>query len=447
MVMQRSASQALRFKLRVAVCPAEDRLPQFNNPRLSVQQPEAVLRQFVVLVSPYDAVSDLRRVILETYSKLYPEEPAICFGLLKDAQMFDIDESFVVGEVFEPSEVVKVILSSGSLGTSGLLTPNSKAISPVESGESMLVCPAPKIRKLNPEDLLTNEIANVRVIEKESEPFQKIEENPVSSESSESEEESETESDVEESGTESEEEESDESEVEEAVVIPSSLPLPSGRPSDRFESIDDQIAAQVDSEYSSSELEVNASSSEEESDETSSNGTESDESESEAEPTAIVAPAASESSSEYESTSEEEATVVPTVTAQVSSDEEDEEENSGSEESSSEEESESAEESEAEMENKPVEESSSSSSSDESSDELVLPGGDADVKQVLKRVPKYTSLTSLNDCLSQAVSGRATPLLPKTEAAKAQEPLETKGRVRLPRRKTNNSGYDASLFS
>lgn len=466
--MQRSAGQALRFKLRVAICGCKEQQIMMKASGWSSVLPGLVEEpafQFVILASPYETLRDLRRCICETFKKMYPSEHLGDFGYLKDASGFDLDEDFAAGEVLEPNDLVVVRPITTS---PGIMTPGSNVGTPVETAqmvEPMIVCPAPKARKLDPEELLApKEIvseSDSESEESESESESESEEEEaaadiaVANSMSSSEEDSE-----EESETESEDESEEESEDEPVVPVAASMPATAPHVS----TVDAQIAAALkyteEESGTDSELEVRVSSSE------------SEESSEESEIEVVAKPAVSESESAEEDDSETESEssseddeetqiispaqpakpILPTCVEYSRASESEESES----ESESESEGDSSEgESGSEASSSGEEESesnaaSSSSSEDESDsmDELTLPPAvTADVKQVLKGVPKYTSLTSLSDCLSQAVSGRATPLNPANKQP-VIAPAPTKGRVRLPRRKaTSTSGYDASLFA
>lgn len=419
--MQRSSS-VMRCKLRVAVYEGSFS-PKGSNNFQSFNIVDSVpTHQFLIFATLYETVRDIRRTILATFAKLYPLDALPTIAFLKDSMGYDLDDDFLVGELFESNDMVIAV----SQCSSGLLTPESCQTSPVAAQiiTKEIVCPTPKMPRRDPEEFLSKvQVSNTcsssssdgeEVELRPQEKFATVDEKIASvlaAESSGSE--ADSESGSEESSSESESEEEEQSLEEEE-----------------------------------SELEVPAASSTDESEESS----EEDESETEPlKPTVVIPPVEESSSEEEESSSEEEAEAAPQNTpAAVSSSGE----SSGEEDSEAETESGSDSES---VEEKPAvikEESSSSSESeisDESTDELVLPPtAQNDVKQVLKGVPKFTSLTSLNECLSQAVSGRATPLQASSQGDKAQSQptATTKGRVRLPRKKPGTTtGYDASLFA
>lgn len=449
-----------------------------------------IVHQFLVLANPFDSLKDLRGLIQEKYRKLYPNETPPTFPYLRDENGCDLDDDYMVGEVYESNDIV-IILSTSTISSNGVITPQSISITPIQKTVELAV-PTPKGK---PVPLFTDTASGISSNEPEAEKNQivtpKVHEAAASEESTEYES---TESESDESSSSYEEEESEEeSSTEESVIVPAKSTANTSAAT-TVQSVDDKIAAVLKDEQDeySSEYEVDASSTESETD-------------SEAVETKKAMPSTStteevqapvESSSEYEtdsndSTSDDSSTAeetdsedsssedetpaadskkedpkpvnVPSAKEYSSESEEEETETESEEESDS---SENSGDDDTEKEN--VESSSSESdlgseSDDDDDDEtekvipstnvtstLDLPITADDVQQVLKEVPKYTSLTTLKDCLSLAVSGRATPLQPQEKpiVPSASQPIK-KGRVTLPRRKTrsnSNSGYDASLF-
>jgi hypothetical protein len=463
--------------------------PQEYSPRVSIGNAASFVHQFLVLANPFDSLKDLRRLVQEKYQKLYPSEILPIFPFLKDENGCDLDDDYMIGEVYEPNDVV-IILSTSTISSNGVITPQSISITPIQNTVELAV-PTPK-GKLVP--LFADTASGISSNELEAEKNQivasKVPEEAASEESSQYES-SEFESEASSSSSYEDEGSEGKSSADESVIVPTKSTKNTSAVT-TVQSVDDQIAAIVkdDEEDSSSEYEVDASSTESE--------TDSEEVEVEKVVPSLAttekaqAPVESGSSSEYETDSDdstsndnstdeesdpedtssedetpavapkrEDPKPVGVSSATESSSESEEEET----ETESEEESDSSEDSGDENSEQEAVESSSSESdiSSESDDEaekvipstnvtstLDLPITADDVQQVLKEVPKYTSLTTLKDCLSLAVSGRATPLQPleKPIVPSASQPIK-KGRVTLPRRKTrsnSNSGYDASLF-
>lgn len=454
-------------------------LSEFSVGRNGADHMGSLVHQFLVLANPYDSLKDLRKLIHEKHQKLYPTESVPTFLHLRDANGCDLDDEFVVGEVYEPNDVV-VIVSSLSAVDNGVITPQSILATPIQK-PVLIAFPTPKTI---PAPLFGDSSSGTA-----SKDSEQIHELTVKA-NSESEDESESECESSESADSEEETESEEEESKEETakaVSETVTPIAESAKAPSVLSVDDKIAAAVNGYESSSEYEVDASSTD------SSSESEADEADAQNLTPAPVTTNEVVSSSEYETDSgedsseeesESEAETVEVVdktveatkktpltaamapAAEESSTEEESEEDSETE-SEEESEEESSEESETEViktkaeEDSKVSSSESDSSSDSEDDEMVtskiipstnvvstldLPLTANDLQQALKEVPKYTSLTTLKDCLSLAVSGRATPLQPQEKTLSASQPVK-KGRVILPRRKNNSSGYDASLFS
>ncbi len=285
--MQRPSS-SLRWKFRVSVHLQSLVTPQFSN-KLANNSSDGYLgprtHQFVVLVSPYEFVRDLRRIVLETFSKLYPHDRLPEFTYLKDSSGYDLSDDFVVGEVLEPNDT---ILVTGNQAASGLVTPDSNALTPYptmfkEEGPVDIICPKPKMLKIDPEDLLPRQESCLEDNDSEQE-----------NESSAEEESSASESEGSETGSDSEME-----------IVSEEMPA---TVTAAVETVDDKIQSFVNASVA---VDVDASSEEESESETSgSEASSSDEEEATMEmtPTEYVKPCsvdgASESSAEEEETSD-----------------------------------------------------------------------------------------------------------------------------------------------